>query len=327
MYRSGISHQVCRFLLLSVWIGLHIPNGLSQQKTRPFHYQHTFSNPSSLYLNATSPDTNRLKWVNRIALGGYTLSALYLGTVWYANEELSSFHFFDDTREWQQMDKVGHALGGYHASKWMIDLYRWSGQEKKKALVQGGLYGFLAMSSIEVFDGFGEKWGASISDVGANLVGSSLAVMNQHLWNEYRIQLKVSYRPSDYVRQEAYEDLFGTNFAEWFVKDYNGQTLWLSVRIHSFLPESGFKKIYPQWLNLAIGYGAEGMIGGYGQDPWDEIRQREYRQMYLSLDVDLSNIPTKSGFLKTLLNVASIIRIPFPAIQIDKNGVQLSPYQ
>jgi len=325
---SGISNMICRLLLLgAAFWSINLNIGYTQSAIRPFHYQHDFRKSPSIYQNATKLDTNRIKWVNRISLGGYALSALYLGTVWYANEELSHFHFFDDSREWQQMDKVGHALGGYHASKWMISLYRWSGQEKKKALIKGGLYGFLAMSSIEVFDGFGKKWGASVYDVGANFVGSGLAVMNQHLWNENRIQLKVSYWPSEYTGKEAYEDLFGTNPAEWLVKDYNGQTLWMSVRVHSFLPESRFKQIYPQWLNLAVGYGAEGMIGGYHEDPWDEIREREYRQLYLSLDIDLSNIPTRSGFLKTLLNVASIIRIPLPAIQFDQHGVSFSPFQ
>lgn len=325
---SGISARICRFLLLgAIFCSIHLEVGYTQKVMRPFHYQQEFRNPFSIYQNAPELDTNRIKWVNRISLGGYALSALYLGTVWYANEELSHFHFFDDSREWQQMDKVGHALGGYHASKWMISLYRWSGQDKKKALIQGGLYGFLAMSSIEAFDGFGEKWGASVYDIGANLVGSGLAVMNQHLWYENRIQLKVFYWPSEYTGKEEYEYLFGTHIAEWIVKDYNGQTLWMSVRVHSFLPEGRFKQIYPQWLNLAVGYGAEGMIGGYHEDPWDEIRKREYRQLYLSLDIDLSNIPTRSGFLNTLFNVASIIRIPLPAIQFDQRGVSLIPFQ
>jgi hypothetical protein len=35
----------------------------------------------------------------------------------------------------------------------------------------------------------------------------------------------------------------GTN-----AKDYNGQTYWLSVNLHSFIKA-------PKWLNLAIGYG------------------------------------------------------------------------
>jgi hypothetical protein len=36
------------------------------------------------------------------------------------------------------------------------------------------------------------------------------------------------------------------------------KTYWLSVNLHSF---SKAQKI-PKWLNLAIGYGADGMITG-----------------------------------------------------------------
>lgn len=310
--------------MLILWL---TPVAWGQQVRQPFHVQQDFRPEARFYLNRTTPDPDRKKWVNRIALGGYGVSALYLGTVWYAQEDLGPFHFFDDSREWQQMDKVGHALGGYHASRWMIDLYKWSGMEKKEALIKGGLIGFLAMSSIEVLDGFGEKWGASVSDVGANLVGSSLAVLNQGLWHENRLQLKVSYRKSAYAGDPDFENLFGKTFPEWFLKDYNGQTLWLSVRVHSFLPPGKFKDHYPRWLNLAIGYGAEGLEGGYGQDPWDEIRAREYRQLYLSMDIDLSHIKTQSGFLHALFNVVSIVRIPLPALQFDQNGVAFKAFQ
>jgi len=322
----GYVLSILSFLLFCL-VALISPPQVNAQSATDFYAQPNLNDAHSIYVNATQPNAHRKKWVNHIAIGGYSLAALYLGVVWYANEDLSSFHFFNDSREWKQMDKVGHALGGYHASKWMIDLYKWSGQEKKQALVTGGLAGFLAMSSIEVFDGFGAKWGASIPDVGANLVGSGLAVLNEGLWNEHRLQLKVSYLPSDYARSGAHEDLFGSNPAEWLVKDYNGQTLWLSVRVHAFLPEGKFKEVYPRWLNLAIGYGAEGLIGGYGEEDWDVINAREYRQFYVSFDIDLSNISTRSGFLHALFNVINIIRIPLPAVQIDQKGIKLKAFQ
>lgn len=300
---------------------------VSQNQNRSFHYHPDLAPKDSFYLAATVEDPKRKKLVSRVALGAYSLSALYLGTVWYASEDLGHFRFFNDWREWQQMDKVGHALGGYHASKWMIDLYKWSGMPKRKAIIRGGLYGFIAMNTIEVFDGFAKKWGASLPDVGANFLGSSLAVMNQALWNENRLQLKFSYWPSELARSGDFEDLFGSNALEWLVKDYNGQTLWLSCRVHSFLPEGKFKDKYPRWLNVAVGYGAEGLQGGYGEEDWSVINAREYRQFYLGLDVDLSNIRVRQGWLHTLLQVLSIIHIPAPALRVDKNGLAFRWFQ
>ncbi len=37
------------------------------------------------------------------------------------------------------------------------------------------------------------------------------------------------------------------------LKDYNGQTIWLSFNIHSFTKDS----FLPKWLSLAVGYGGE----------------------------------------------------------------------
>lgn len=296
------------------------------ESKRPFHIQYEFRPQDGFYENAESLDLKRKRTSTRILGAGYLTTMTYLGLAWYAGEDLTGFHFFDDSHEWKQMDKVGHTLGGYQGSKLMISLLKWSGVEKKRAIIQGSLSGFLAMSSIELFDAFGETWGFSIADIGANALGAGLAAGNQAWWNEDRLQLKMSYIRSPYTQDPDFARLFGSSLPEWFLKDYNGQTYWLSVRVHSFLPESSFKDKYPPWLNVAVGYGAEGLEGGY-HIPNGEWRTREYRQLYLSLDLDLSNIKTRSGLLKRILGVVNIIRIPLPALQFDKQGVQFLPFR
>ncbi|MCI4667751.1 MAG: YfiM family protein [Bacteroidia bacterium] len=315
-----------RFLFLVISLSvLGASQGMGQRR-QDFHIQYNFKPNDHFIQNDSLPNKKRSRWVNGIALGGYGLSALYMGTVWYAQEDLSTFHFFDDSHEWKQIDKMGHALGGYHSSRWMIGLYKWSGMGKNRAIIQGATAGFLAMSSIEVFDAFGESWGFSWSDVGANFVGASLAAGNQLLWNEDRIQLKVSYRRSPYAGDPEFERLFGSNYAEWLLKDYNGHTFWLSARVHSFLPEGNFKDKYPRWLNVAVGYGANGLEGGYG-DPSSDWRTREYRQLYFSFDIDVRNIRTKNPYLHALLQTVSIFRIQLPAVRIDRNGSQFVWFQ
>ncbi|MEO0900127.1 MAG: DUF2279 domain-containing protein [Bacteroidota bacterium] len=317
-------HQIVTFCWL-ISLALILPKEMHGQR-RTFHHQFPFQPSDHFIQNDTTPNIKRKRWVNGIALGGYSLSALYMGTVWYAQEDLSNFHFFDDSHEWKQIDKMGHMLGGYHSSRWMIGLYKWSGMPKRRAILQGATAGFLAMSSIELFDAFGETWGFSWSDVGANFVGASLAATNQFLWNEDRIQLKVSYRRSAYTEQEEFYRLFGSNFAEWVLKDYNGHTFWLSTRVHSFLPEGKFKDKYPRWLNLAIGYGANGLEGGY-DDPNGDWRTREYRQLYVSFDIDLRNIKTKNPWLHSALQLVSLFRIQLPAVRFDRNGTNMVWFQ
>lgn len=287
---------------------------------RPFHYQKPFKR--AFFINDTLPNPARKKLVVGGTSAAYGVSALYLGVAWYADQGLGPFKFFDDSFEWKQMDKVGHVYGGYHASRWVIGMMKWAGVPKKKALIAGGVSGFLAMSTIEVMDGFGVGWGFSWSDMGANALGTGLAVANQALWNEDRLSLKVTYRQSPYAQVDSLQRLLGSNPLEWFVKDYNGQVMWLSCRVHSFLPDSWLKDHYPRWLNLAVGYGAEGLIGGY-DDPVQTWRDREYRQFYLSLDLDLPNIRTKNGFLNSVFEITTLFRVPMPAVEFDRNGVRM----
>lgn len=280
------------------------------------------------------PNRKKQYLLHGLTGGAYLGMGAYLGGVWYPKQDLSKYHFFNDSHEWLQLDKAGHMLGGYTTASWMIDAYSWTGMPRKKAILLGGSVGMVAMSSIEVFDGFGKKWGASWSDIGANAIGVSLAMANQLLWNEYRIQRKYSYMPSIYTRKDSvakYGDALGRNIQEWILKDYNGQVHWLSFRVHSFLPEGNFKSYYPRWLNLAVGYGGNGMIGRYCQngdipggncDPQSVIDAREYRQYYLALDIDVSNIKTKSKTLNSVLSMINMFRIPLPALEMDRFGVR-----
>jgi len=44
------------------------------------------------------------------------------------------------------------------------------------------------------------------------------------------------------------------------------------------------------------------------------------RQFYLSLDIDLTRIKTKSKFANTVLGAFGFIKFPFPAIEFNQNG-------
>ena len=36
-----------------------------------------------------------------------------LSVMWYDQNERNRFHFFDDAKEWQQVDKLGHSHMAY----------------------------------------------------------------------------------------------------------------------------------------------------------------------------------------------------------------------
>ena len=251
-----------------------------------------------------------------IALGTeivlYSTTMYALNDLWYKDYPKSSFHWINDNSNWLQMDKVGHATTAYQVGMLGKDLMEWGGVSEKKALWYGGLYGAFFLTTIETLDGFSEEWGASWGDLIANTSGTFVFIGQELLWKEQRIQMKYSFKPSEYAKYRP--DLLGSNFLQQSLKDYNGQVYWLSFNINSFKKTS-----LPDWLNVAIGYGADGMYNG---NPDEEGTHREF---YASLDVNLRKIKTDKKFLDKALKILSFIKVPTPAFKLSQNKLTFYP--
>lgn len=266
----------------------------------------------------TPSDTLNIKRRNAVVLtettlGGITL--LGLNQLWYADYERSKFHTINDNSEWYQMDKLGHTFTAYHLGRFGAQTLNWAGVSKKNQLIYGGSLGFMFLTGVEVLDGFSEEWGFSWGDFAANAAGSGLFIGQELLWEEQRISLKYSFNRTRFASQNS--NKLGNGILEEILKDYNGQTYWLSANLHSFFKESKL----PKWLNVAVGYGIDGLL--YGESNLQQLNfpnQKRSRQFYLSLDVDLTKIETKSEFLKQVFNVFNVVKIPFPTLEINGNG-------
>ncbi len=236
---------------------------------------------------------------------GYIATYTYLGLNWYSQFEFSQFRFFNDLHEWKQMDKFGHAYGAFQESRLLTQTFRSLGDSSEFWMFSG----FFLQLPIEILDGFSQGWGASVYDLVANAVGSGLLFLNYKLFDEERISLKFSFTPTKFAKQ--YPDKFGKNWNEQIFKDYNGQTYWLTYHP---------KKTFLAYVSPCLGIGADGLIGKYDIDPPAVIRQREFRQYYLSLDVRFSNIPTSKKGLKILFFVLDAIKLPAPTWEVNRNG-------
>ncbi len=245
--------------------------------------------------------------------GLYAGSFIGLNELWYAGYPKSDFHFIDDNAEWYGLDKLGHATTAYYIGYYMQPVFQWSGMSRKASIWTAGGLSFAYQSTIEILDGFSTQWGASWGDWLANFGGSALFVSQELIWKEQRFMLKMSYWPSEYAEKRP--NLLGSNFAERLLKDYNAQTYWLTCNIWSFLPNRN-ASWFPPWLNLAVGYGANGMLGGFSNPPEFASIPR-YQQFYLSLDIDFTKIKTRSKFLRTLFKVISVVKFPAPAIEFS----------
>ena len=240
-------------------------------------------------------------------------SLLALDKLWYSEYPRSRFQLTNDNKQWKQMDKMGHLMTSYYVGKVGIELLNWSGVSKKKQLIYGATAGFTFLTAVEILDGFSEEWGFSLGDIAANAAGTGLLVGQELLWKEQRIIVKYSFHQTKYSKIRP--ELLGENFMEQSIKDYNGQTYWLSANIWSFSKESNF----PKWINIALGYGAEGMLG-VSNSLNNIVSPKPFRQFYISLDVDLSKIKTQSKILQSVFSVINFIKIPAPTLEFRSKG-------
>lgn len=239
-----------------------------------------------------------------------------LNQMWYSDYPKSDFHTKNDNAEWLQMDKIGHVYSSYHLGRLSAETMNWSGMSKKSQLIYGATSGFVFLTTVEVFDGYSSQWGFSVGDLAANAGGTLLFVSQELAWKEQRITPKFSFHTTVYPSYRP--AVLGSSFTEQILKDYNGQTYWLSGNLHSFFKKS---KI-PQWLNVAIGYGGEGMVAADSKIVNDVFfpERQNTRQFYLSFDADLTKIKTKSHFLKTVFSLVNTIKIPAPTFEINSYG-------
>jgi hypothetical protein len=137
--------------------------------------------------------------------------------------------------------------------------------------------------------------------------------------------VKFSYSPFNYSAdyKGRRDQLFGENVAGRILKDYNSQTYWVSANLHSFFPGSKL----PKWLNISAGYSSDLMLGGRN-NLWagpngnlkDDTDIPRLRRFYLSADIDLTRIKTRSKVVRGLFFALNMIKIPAPTLEYNRNG-------
>ncbi len=286
------------------------------------------STKTKLHFFKPAPEFNKTRTIvlSSSLVGAYTGTMLYLNQIWYAGSDRTKFHFFDDSKEWLQVDKMGHFHTTYMEAVWLSKMMKWTGTKDKKSALVGSLIAFGFQTSIEIFDGFSAKWGASATDVVANALGAGLAYSQYYFWNEQRIKSKYSFHAfthQDAQLEQRSNSLYGETKVEQIIKDYNGLVIWLSINPSSFSKQ----KTFAPWLNVALGYGAGGMYGGF-KNEWEDKNGNHierydverYRRFFLSADVDWDRIPTKSPYVKTLFSILNVVKVPFPAMEFNTKG-------
>ena len=307
---------------------LYNSTGILRVKTS----QNSVSNLNKL--NDTPGYNFNKKKVRTVAIAnavGYSAALTGLNAVWYKDFPRSKFHSFNDNAEWLQTDKTGHAYTAYASSRASMELWRFTGISRKKRILLGGFSGAFYLTAIETLDGFSAQWGWSWGDFACNVAGSGMLVAQEFAWDEQRVQFKFSFHRKAYndpMLNARANEIFGKSTGERFLKDYNGQTYWLSTNIRSFFPDTRI----PKWFQVSVGSGVEGVFGARSNHAVDKNGVvtftrpdvRRYRQWFLAPDIDLTKIKTKKRGIKMALNILSIIKIPTPSLEYSKKGFSLN---
>ncbi len=282
-----------------------------------FSLQQTKAQPAFL----PPSDVYRPERLRKVVIGEsivFVATSIGLYYLWYKKFPKSRFHFINDNREWFMIDKMGHATTAYSIATMHHDLMRWSGVKPGTAIATSAITSLAFLSIVEVMDGFSRDWGFSKGDMLANISGAALFAAQQHWWGQQRINLRVSARFSPYAKYNP--SLLGNDWASRLMKDYNGQTYWLSVNIYSFLPGNSN---FPVWFNAAAGFGADGMTGArnnpdsIGGKPIPLFKRKQ--QFYLAADADLSRL-NNSNAVSVPLYFLQFIKTPAPAIEVNSDG-------
>lgn len=265
--------------------------------------------------DADSLNKKRLFGSSVVIGTSYVGSIISLQQVWYKESFQQDFHLFNDGKNWLQMDKAGHVYTCYYLSSVLSGNMRWNGLDTKKSNLIGGTIGLSYLTSLEILDGFSKDWGFSWWDMASNLGGAALFIGQEYAFSKQIFIPKFSFHTTKYASIRP--EVLGSNFPEQLLKDYNGQTYWLS-----FSPGNLGLRSFPKWLCLSFGYSADEKLVG---DAEVFEKYNSEREFLFSLDVDLNKLNIKNEFWKKVLKQVNVIKIPFPAIYMKGSNFGVSP--
>jgi hypothetical protein len=249
-----------------------------------------------------------------LMIGGTSVAAIgglyaYFHQVWWRGEmHRFRFDFDRDLRYANNLDKMGHVMGGLMTADAYVDACRWIGMSDR----QGAWWAF-GMSTglqaiIEVKDGFSPNYGFSVLDIGAGAAGALLPMARLHSSFFRHSDMKFSY----WQRTQKYFNARPIPVTPFHIDDYLNQTYWMSTNLRYLLGERA--PWVPDWLNLSIGWGIDA-------DTWNTNRADPgtggKAEIYLAPDIDLVRLfKPKKAFWKLTLKRLNYLKVPMPALQI-----------
>lgn len=265
-------------------------------------------NDTSSVADTVKPNNSKLILTASVLPATVAGVAVYLNHVWWKGDKIP-FHF-TDTLDWKyalKLDKAGHFWSCMVTTDVMSRMIHWAGVPYKKALWIGVGSSVLLSTIVEFKDAYSPWWGFSVSDLGADILGSFYPLVQEQWPVMQNFDFKWSY---DFVKSSFYSTTpFHSDPS--FLDDYERHNYWLTVDVcNLFLNKN--KTFQPDFLNLGIGVSAEWLDGrGHGQ-----------HEVFLAVDLDLTKLNlSKSRVVKTALHYLNYFHLPAPAVKIKPHNV------
>ena len=223
-----------------------------------------------------------------------------------------NFHFQEDWVSAMQVDKAGHAYGGYMTAYTMSEGLIASGFSWDDATLWGSLFGIVYQTYVEAEDGFATQWGFSPSDWYFDTIGPLFFLSQHYVPALQNITPKWQFVPSEWTGKPVIIR------PRTFIDDYNSSTFWWSLNVYNILPDN-MKKYWIPWLEIAVGYGADAI--DTNRDPNGSPDQFSQRRYVIGLDYNLVKLlPDGGWFWNWARQSLNFLKLPAPAIEFSSSG-------
>lgn len=243
--------------------------------------------------------TSKQKWV----IGGLAVQQVASFGVqykWWWKDDYHAFQFENDgfvDNYCLGVDKLGHFFTSYLYFHSLNELMRWADFKPRTRRITSVALPLAWAISIEIGDGF-STYGYSWADLAANSLGTGFGYLQERFPYMRNFKVKMSYYPTPFYVDNGYK-----NWA--LTSDYRGHCYWLSFDVHNLLPH-GAKRYWPQFLNMAVGYGIDRNT--------PESVAPHLRDLCIGFDWNLSSIKTKQKSTYVVKELLDYFHYPAPGI-------------
>lgn len=245
--------------------------------------------------------------VGTAAVAGNLALYQYFKRAWWNGQPARHMWINWEQREpFREMDKFGHAYGGYYLARIGRELLDGACVSRGKAVWWSAAYAAAFQLQIEMWDGKQAEYGFSPLDLAANTAGAGYAVAQHYVPALRSVKPTISY--SRTLASKRYGRAQGSELRP--TTDYSGQTYWLSVDVDGLLPASA-ARWWPGLVRASVGHSITDYV-----DPVTGRGQWARREIVFGLDLDPEKLPGNNPVWRRVKHELSYYRFPAPALRL-----------